>query len=53
MPWHDMGITMPLLSLADSNVHHHVKPTPLPLLDVLDTLLDEMEHTTRQHERAQ
>jgi hypothetical protein len=48
MPWHGMDTTMPLLSLMIFNVPNHVCHTPLTILIMLDTALDEVVHRTRQ-----
>jgi hypothetical protein len=48
MPWHDMGVIMPFLPWVNLSMHHRVNHVPLTPLSLLDTLLDQAVHQTRQ-----
>jgi hypothetical protein len=49
MPWHGMDIHLLSLSLINSNVSNRVIPLLLTPLSLLDTLLDQTVHRTRQN----
>jgi hypothetical protein len=53
MPWHDMATHLLFLSLLKPNVPNLVYSLPLTPLHLLDTLVDQVVHWTRQNTRRQ